>query len=532
MKESLRTLAGRLLYRELPEEYRYRDRRKSEEAGDLEAYLHGFGHLLDTTRGTLEQLYADAFPEGSDDGRLPQPWVLPYLADLVGAALIAPAPEARRGELANAVAWRQARGTLPTLDAIADVVANAEPVAVEGYRLTLTTPRFGAPPFSAPPEDAAIAQGQPTLAAAALPGAVGTPVLGRPMRAIASARVVDPTRTARFSSRNADGMLVSERIAWDVTNPEGVPCFPDTYDDVARRTPHVHAGAQPRGRVHPRRVAIHIRPPYGLFEPGLTRVAAPVGGFVPDPDASETVFGPADLLPAGAPVPDRVEIEGDVTIASGGRVRLHDLLVRGTLTIAAGAEVVLERSAARTLVVPPGTKAPAVEAHDCLFEAIDGASGFAVLDYVTVLGATTLERLWASECLFVGALPPLTCGLEGSCVRYSRLPPDTSDGGCPGLLARPNTTAGPIFATFYDENCAVVVPGYSAPGCGVLDLATPEAIAAGAEDGGEMGAHHHRHHLAGIRALQAKAADHAPFGLAFLPVYDRRLTRRPPLPAP
>ena len=62
----------------------------------------------------------------------------------------------------------------------------------------------------------------------------------------------------------------------------------------------------------------------------------------------------------------------------------------------------------------------------------------------------------------------------------------------------------------------------------MLALTTPEAVAAGAEDGGEMGAHHHRHHLAGLRALQTKAGDHAPFGLAFVPLYDRRLSRRPP----
>ena len=35
--------AGQILYRELPEEYRYRDNNSEDEPGDLEAYLHGFG---------------------------------------------------------------------------------------------------------------------------------------------------------------------------------------------------------------------------------------------------------------------------------------------------------------------------------------------------------------------------------------------------------------------------------------------------------------------------------------------------------
>lgn len=533
MKEALRTIAGRLLYRQLPEEYRYRDNPVGDEAGDLEAYLHGFGRVLDATRGTLEQLYADAFPEGSDDGRPPQDWVLPYLAELVGAALVAPAVEARRRELARAIAWRQAKGTLGTLDEIADVVANTESVAIEGFRLTLTTPRFGAPPFAAPPADLAVAHGRPRLAAARLPGAVGTPVVGRAMRAVASEQVVDPTRTARFSSRGADGLALTERIAWDVVNPEGAPCFPGSYEDVARRSPEVNPYRPPKGRIHPRSVALHVRPPFGLFEPDLLRIPAPASGLVPQPGPDETLIDPAALLPPGTPVPDRIVIEGDVTVVAGGPVRIRDLLFLGTLTIEAGAEVVLERVAARALALPAGTDAPPpVAAHDCLFETIAGPDGFALLEYVTVLGATTLQRLWASDCLFVGPVPPLTCGADGSCVRFSRLPPETDEGGCPGLLARPNTTARPVFASFYDESCEVVVPAFGAPGCGVLDLATPETIAAGAEDGGEMGAYHHRHHLAGLRALLTKAGDHAPFGLALVPVYDRRLSRPPPTASP
>jgi hypothetical protein len=263
------------------------------------------------------------------------------------------------------------------------------------------------------------------------------------------------------------------------------------------------------------------------------RVAAPPGGLVPGPGPDATVFDPAALLPEGAPVPDRIVVEGDVTIAAGGPIRVRDLLFLDTVVIEAGAEVVLERSAARRLRVPAGTDAPPpVAAHDCLFETIDGEGGFALLEYVTVLGATTVERLWASDCVFVGPVSPLTCGPDGSCVRFSRLPPGTDDSSCSGLLARPNTVARPVFAAFYDKSCEVAVPAFGAPGCGVLDLATPEAIAGGAEDGGEIGAYHHRHHLAGMRALLAKAGDHAPMGLAFVPVYDRRLSRRPPASSP
>ena len=88
--DDLKSRAGQLLYRELPEEYRYQDPAPEGELGDLEAYLHGFGHLLDLVRGTTEQAYADAFAEPADNGREIQTWLIPYLAELVGAELRAP----------------------------------------------------------------------------------------------------------------------------------------------------------------------------------------------------------------------------------------------------------------------------------------------------------------------------------------------------------------------------------------------------------------------------------------------------------
>jgi hypothetical protein len=536
MTTAPRTRAGRLLYRQLPEEHRFRDRSANDEMGDLEAYLHGFGHLLDATRGTLEQLYADAVPSGSDDGRTPQDWVLPYIAELVGARLIAPAPEARRQELERAVAWRKAKGTLGTVDEIADVVANAASVAVEGWRLTLTTPMVGTPPFTTPPRDDA-EMAQPLFAARVLPGAVGTPSVSAPMRAIASDTVVEPTWTARVAARDADGKLVHARINWDIMNPHGVPCFPESYEDISRRTPDVRAAGPRRGRAHPRRVTLHVRPPDGFFEAGLKRIAAPAGGLAPESTETETLFDPARLL--GTPVPDehpfgfRIEVDGDVTVKAGGTVRIRDLLFLGTLTVEAGARVVMERAAARRLVLPAGTDEPSISAHDCLFGEIAGSDGFALLEYVTVLGDADLKRLWASDCLFAGRIPPLDCdpdAPEFSCVRFSRVPDDPVIGDCPALTAHPNTTATPVFIAAYDPvTCAIGIPGYGAPGCGVLDLVTPSAIAAGAEDGGEMGAYHHRHHHAGLAALLTKATDHAPFGLAIALRYDRRLTRRPPV---
>lgn len=138
MSNPLHTRAGKLLYRHLPEEYRYRDNPAQDELGDLEAYLHGFGDLIDRFRATLDQAYADGFAEETDTGQASQSWVLPYLASLFGTQLISPdldgTASIRRTELNRTVQWSKGKGTLETADDVADVLADAETVIVEGWK--------------------------------------------------------------------------------------------------------------------------------------------------------------------------------------------------------------------------------------------------------------------------------------------------------------------------------------------------------------------------------------------------------------
>ena len=207
------TRAGRNLWRELPEEYRYRDRSPVEgEPGDLELYLHGFGHLLDLIRATTEQAHADSFAEGIDGGRSIQPWLLPYLAELVGAELLAPDPDRRREELNNSVLWSKSKGTLRNVDHVGDVISGAETVVREGWRHTLTCPRPGLPPFSTP------------LMAGEAPLALGCPdfrVTDRPVR---DAEGSNPLYRLRFPGRGhlshcTDPSTRAERINLDSSSP-------------------------------------------------------------------------------------------------------------------------------------------------------------------------------------------------------------------------------------------------------------------------------------------------------------------------
>ncbi len=550
MSARLRTIAGLLLYRHLPEEYRYRDNPGDGEIGDLEAYLHGFGHLLDRSRATLEQLYADSFaepvdfpflkrrnpggaPEYERRSRAIQPWLLPYLADLLGAELLAPDPAARRRELAKAVLWSQSRGTLRTLDELSDVVADAATVAIEGWRRVVTTPNLTLPPFTRPLAGHEAQRRLPR----------GTPDTRRVSRAVLREVPRDPLARGTLRGRDIEGLPLRREIAWEVLAPEGVPCFPGSYEDLALRTPDTRtpdprAAGGPRGLSDPAGVVLHTRPLYGFFEPGLRSAAVAANAFPPDPEGATAVYGPNEADPTAPPELDKLVVEGDVTIRAGGPVVLRGLLFRGTLRVARGARLTLERCAvARLELRAPATQSElAVEARDCLFGEIAGRNAFARLEYVTVLGDTALRRIQASDCLFAGAFPAVDCGEGGSCVRHSRVPPEAPDGACKSLRAPPNTTAAPVFLRFRvrtaDGGCALRVPNFGEAGCGVLDLATPRAIREGAEDEGEVGAYHHAFHMARLRALERKLAAHTPAGIAPRLTLDIRLSEAPPRAVP
>ena len=226
-------------------------------SGDLEAYLHGFGHLLDLIRGTTEQAYADAFAERSTSTtssprparRSIQTWLLPYLAELVGAELLAPDPAKRVDELNNAVGWYKTKGTLVNVDGVADVVSGAETVVVEGWRRVLMTPRLALPPFTAPAErhgrrrsaraPAASRSARPTCASAT----ARSTTRRAPTRSTGSSATPRRRRAAASPSRrSASGSRARVR---------GVPCFPGAYDDTTLRTPDLRDPLCPRCRAAP-----------------------------------------------------------------------------------------------------------------------------------------------------------------------------------------------------------------------------------------------------------------------------------------
>ncbi len=543
-RDTLSTHQGRILYSELPEEYRYRDNPTDGEFGDLEAYLHGFGHVLDLVRGTIEQAHADSFAEALDDGTAIQPWLIPYLADLVGAELMSPAPDERIDELNATVGWSKAKGTLATVDSIADVMSDAETFTREGWRSVLTCPRPALPPFSSPAE----------LASA--PPHLGCPDLSRIDRAVQDPDGLNPVNRLRYPKRDGDGHPdTADTIYFESLSPGGTPAFPGHYDDASVRCPDLRSANQTRDLgPHPRRSRVFLRPPDGLFEAGLKEIALPdhtVLGLAQDTKVEIDPRFIFDVLNIEGTAPDkiRLRLNKDLTIPQGAEISIEDILIVGEVPqgpgtrlprvrVAKTGRLVLRRAAVPTVTLADteidGTR-PALDAEDTLIQTITGPEAMARLVYVTVMGMADLKRLNASDCIFNELSSNITCAAGESCVRYSRLVITGAGPGktCYDDLGGHNTRAEPVFTPRYkrpapEEPCALQLPEYGEPGYGVLSLFCPDAVASGAEDEGEMGAHHHLYLNARVAALARKLSGYLPVGQEVHLLYDPLLILRPP----
>jgi len=498
---------GRQLWSLLPEHYRARDN------GDLAAYLDAFGEVVDLLRGIIQQRLADSFP---DDPAV-QPWVLPYLADLIDPRLVSADAARRRAELANAATWRKTKGTLRMVEQIAGVLGGfgwtdgdpaarpRQPVIVqEGFARVAVTPRV---PLRTPPER--LADRRKLLVDGSLP--MGT---------------VD----FRYYSRR---IAARDPTTWIQANPHGVPCFPGSVEDLSARTPDLRTPTWRTGHHHPDRVLIFTVPHAGFFPPGWDLVPPPTGDD----------RGVAGGVLVG---PQVVESSADQTFT------LTDCTLDDTLHVKTGG-VRLVRCAIRNLVIDTpemlddhqrATGQPVVTASDCLFDRVH-AAGLAQLTFCTVLNDFHAPRVWTSDSLFAGSFDvPKPAepwhrdaqrqydGTPECAVRYCRVPPaalvpdapDASDDGSGPRTGRRD------FGAFHcvSDRAFFSAPGFGVRGSGVLLPLSGPAIEAGAEDGGELGAYHHRGHAAHARAVLDKLRDNLPVGQVAVVIPDPKLDHAPP----
>jgi hypothetical protein len=467
---------GEQLYRLLPEVYRSRD-----ESGDLRGYLDAFGGVLDLVRDLLEQRLADAFANHPDA----QGWTLPYHAELLDARLVSSDDEGRREEIANAIAWRKGKGTLRTVEEIAAALG-----------------RFGwsdGDPSKAPWAALLVQEGWGRVAM--------TPRLPLPAYDDDASRYA-ATVDLRYCSRRMRTSAPNGRGAFQA-NPSGVPCFPGTSQDLTRRTPDLRNPTWRAGHAHPSRVLLFVVPHAGFFPPGWDRF--PPTGPVREPRLMK-----------------RTVIKGDLELdpGPGELFVIEDCIISGTVSVKRG-RVKLVRSAVGKLVATGDpnallTKLPVMTAEDCLFGSLH-SQGLAELVAVTVLGELSVQQCHVSDSLLAGTVviltpPPQPLPRDAPppfCFRFSRVPPNVLTG----------------FKTFrcVSDPPSFVAGAFGERGCGVLHPISSRALREGAEDGGELGAYHHRRYALRERALLDKLREYLPVGQIAVIVPDDTLRTPPPV---
>ena len=538
------------LYEILPEYIRLKD-----ENNHTRSFLAGADTLLDRLYVTLQQYYADNFPDRPLDSgeRAAQEWLLPYFADLLDARLVSPLVDGKRAEVANAVRWRQRKGTLTVVDEVSEGVGQWEVVVQEGWRRVAMTPRLDEPllPESYFGIDSTLDPDIPKEMAKH-PGLPAATVDFR----IGSRAVADEDNHPNSQVSTVRG----ESYRWRQQYPHGVPCHHQridpadgfhtaAFDDVSKRTPDLRTSDWRVGHYHPRKILLQVVQPEGFFQTGMPRVQwrqqwldddelpgdnfleyvtlystldrelvfenraldqspfRPVEvrgvfklGQVPDTGVGSPDDGAYHF--AGLVLMNRIEVDSGV--AGFDRCAVHHVEVHSRF----------DGSDPRHLAVP------VINARDSLFRDLQSATSLSRLEYCTVLKKCVAEALQASDCIFTCLirkdLPTVTVP-ENLCVRYSRILPEQLP---VNLDEHYHNSRAPLW--FFSDH-------FGQPSCAVIHPATDAAVHHGAEDGTEMGAYHFLQLSLRFEAVRDKLGDYLPVGYEAVVIPDEYLTRLPEL---
>ncbi|WP_206199421.1 phage tail protein [Parasulfuritortus cantonensis] len=525
--------------------------REEDSSGDLKRLLAVYGELLDALHATVEQRRADSFPDLDPDGEHCQAWLLPYFAQLLDVSLVSPDEAGRRAELADAVAWRQRKGTRRAIEAIAEAVGQFEVEIQEGWKRVAITPRVDRALL---PE---AAYGEAAIAEPATPALrarhPGLPAATLDLRYCSRAVQCDTGNSGAHTTTFAGAP-----VTWRQVNRHGLPCQADGYQDVSRRTADLRTPDGRRGHAHPRRVLLHLAPPDGFFAPApASRDWSGLAGAVAAALAtdlgsdSDRLWQDGDVefelrrgtwqgaerprLTLRALTPAPLRLTGVVQLAEAAVYRFENFWFDDRLEVGNGAVELAGCALRRVQVAGAAADAPVLAARACLFGELAAAAGRVRLEYATVLDSLVAAELEASDSIL---LPPLRADGVGDdvpaagCIRYSRLfyiPADEE------LAGTPWRSDGHIAdLRCYGASCSTAVPlfwntAFGSPGCAVLHPDCDPAIQAGAEDGGEMGACHDYRHVLRRRAVLDKLQEFLPVGMEAVLVADSGLACPPPV---
>jgi hypothetical protein len=538
-----------LLYKILPQVYRERDKKN-----DLEKYLNGSGILLDQIHRTLLQRYADIFPDTDEAFDIDsQTWLLPYIAALLDARIISPIEQGQREEIANAISWRKAKGTLSVVEQVAEAVGGLEVVVHEGWRRVAVTARIGLPvlPLDSygymgnenyendfqnyqnfqSPDLAPMWARHPALPA----GTVDFRCQGSAVEAdednpaAVTSHVAGKSYRWRQSSLHGSQNCNKDHSILPVSGKQ-TDWIPGYFDDPSVRTVDFRNPDWRKGHFHPRQVLLFVATHPGFFETVsedrefswdenlkddesfLALVSVEIienKTIYRNKTLDENVFKPIVMqqrvelaqVPSGTgPVdPDVWRFEGFVfshTIeVDSGRLELEQCAVLAAEVHSIDLEL------------------PVLIINNCLCNRVQAARGLVQMQYSTVLTTAIAEKLNASDCIFNGQIRKHhdEVSLPGKgCIRYSAIMPEQDEGELK------------LFKTHFQEAVFYSI-NYGDAGCGVLHPATDLNISNGAEDGGEMGAYHHLFLVARHDAVIKKLDDFLPTGMKAVVIPDGSL---------
>ncbi len=488
---------GEQLYNLLPAFYREQDntvydkQNQIEQLGDLALYLDSCGILLDQIHNTLEQRLADSFPDNPRTGRACQDWLIPYFARLLDVQLVSPHVAGQRDEVANAISWRQRKGTRSCIEEIGEAITQQELEIQEGWQRVAVTPRIGMPllPLAVYGIDKNIDVRQ----AMQVFRHPGLPAATIDFRCISRAVQVSASNPASKTSHFA-----GVPYRWMQANPHGVPATPGSYDDVSRRTVDFRTADWRNGHIHPRRIIANKPVPMGLFSHAAVtldwneiRDSAFVVFSYDDQEkhvyirnrSHRPVIIDSDVLLYFADVDAEIfTIEG---IRFGRSLTLNNGMLR------------LRKTSASHVVVNTAyalLDTPALDARDSLFGDLSIPAGSVRMDSCTVIEDAVCLAITASNCIFNGAIRDDNGEAPANGrIRYSRIPEDLSGNiiaaGSLLLVEEENCTSetADFFNSNYHQNHTSPLTADS----GVLTPASPRAICFGADDGGELGVYHH-----------------------------------------
>jgi len=307
--------------------------------------------------------------------------------------------------------------------------------------------------------------------------------------------------------------LANEMVWWRQANRHGVPSHPGAFDDVSRRTLDVRHTDWQQGHIHPGKVLLFTPPPAGHFTRNIRMIdwknleTGAIHGLL---DVSDENGVTVVRNISGAPI----RVKGDIVLPGDTSWRFEDMQFGGSVGID-GSKRITDSDAVTHIAFERcfvgqvnATEGTVMEGTDSLFGAIVAPACW--LEYCTVMGKANVTSLLASDCIFAGRLD--VAGGESSCIRYSRVPWQAD-------AWEQCASEAPVFHV--SESGAKGIPrGYA-----VLHPVAPDAIRFGAEDGGEMGAFHHRNYCLRESAVIDKLMDFLPLGIEPVLIPDAQLAR-------